>query len=153
GGSLKARLRNHRFRSPAIAGALSALPTAVVAQDTAGWPWPFNSPYVAALTRLEQHEVAALALILGVLCFAVVTSIMLVRTRARSAVDGSAARERIAALKSQVDQLTGLLLSEPHVLVSWPAAGDEPYIIGETVGITGDPVAANVLAFGAWLTV
>src|SRR5262249_33922972 len=87
GGSLKARLRALRFQSPAVAGALPLLPTAAVAQDTAGWPWPLNSPYVVAVARLEQHEVAALALIVGVICFAVVTSIMLVRTRMRSVVD------------------------------------------------------------------
>ena len=142
--------------SPAIAGALSLLPGAALAQaphDAAGWPWPFNSPYVAALTRLEQHEAAALALILGVVCFAVVTSILLVRTRGRAAAAGAAAREKVAGLKSQVDQLTGLLLSEPHVLVSWPAAGDEPHIIGETLRMTGDAKPANVLAFGAWLDV
>src|SRR5690348_18280591 len=120
GGSLRARLRHYRFRSPAVAGALSLLPSAAVAQETAGWPWLHNSPYIATLAHLEQHEVAALALILGVILFAVVTSILLVRTRARSAADGGAARGEIAGLKSQVDQLTGLLLSEPHVLVSWP---------------------------------
>jgi len=153
GGSLKARLRHHRFRAPAVAGALFLSPSASIAQDTAGWPWPFNSPYATGVAHLGQHEIAALALILGVVLFAVMTSILLVRTRARSAADGGAAREEIAGLKSQVDQLTGLLLSEPHVLVSWPAAGDEPHIIGEPVGITGDADAADVLAFGAWLTV
>jgi signal transduction histidine kinase len=155
GGDLEARLRR-TLRTPAIAGALSLLPGAALAQaphDPAGWPWPFNSPYVAALARLEQHEAAALALILGVVCFAVVTSILLVRTRGRTAAAGAAAREKVAGLKSQVDQLTGLLLSEPHVLVSWPAAGDEPHIIGETLGMTGDAKPANVLAFGAWLDV
>src|SRR5690242_12367908 len=146
GGDLKARLRR-TLRIAAIAAAPSLLPGAALGQS-----WPFDSPYIAALARLEPREVAALALILGVICFAVLTSILLLRTRAGATAAGAAAREKVAALKSQVDQLTGLLLSEPHVLVSWPAAGDEPHIIGETVGITGDAVAANVLAFGAWLT-
>ena len=35
------------------------------------------------------------------------------------------ARDKIAALTSEVDRLGGLLLSEPLVLVSWPAAADE----------------------------
>ena len=153
GGSLEARPRDHRFRAFAVAGGLVLLPGAAVAQDAVGWPWPLDSRYVAAFARLEQHEVAALALILGIIFFAVVTSILLVRTRTRAVGDGASAREKIAALKGQVDQLTGLLLSEPHVLVSWPAVGDEPHIIGETRGITGDAVAANVLAFGAWLSV
>ena len=153
GGSLKARLRRKRFWISAAAGALSLLPGAALAQDTAAWPWPFSSPYVAALAQLEQHEIAALALILGVIFFAVLTAILLVRTRARAAADKAVARDNIAALKTQVDQLTGLLLSEPHVLVSWPPAGDEPHILGETLGLTGDANAASVLAFGAWLSV
>jgi signal transduction histidine kinase len=151
GGSLKARLRHNRFRIPAVTGVLCLLPGGAAAQDAAGWP--FNSPYLAALARLEQHEIAALALILGALFFAVFTAILLVRTRARAATDETAGRDKIAALKSQVDQLTGLLLSEPHVLVSWAAASDEPHILGETAGITGDARPANVLAFGAWLNV
>jgi len=151
GGSLKARLRR-TLRIPAAAGVLAMLPGAALA-DASAWAWPFNSRYVAAFVGLEQHEVAALALILGVIFFAVFTSILLVRTRAGAAADGAAARDKIVWLKGQVDQLTGLLLSEPHVLVSWPAAGDEPLIIGETSWLTGDPTAANVLAFGAWLMV
>src|SRR5262245_22238676 len=152
GGSLKARLRR-TSRISAVVGALSLLPAAALAQETSGWPWPFNSPYVAAFARLEQHEIAALALILGVILFAMVTSILLVHTRLGAAANGAATRDKIAALKSQVDQLTGLLLSEPHVLVSWPAAGDEPHIIGETSRLTGDAKAANLLAFGTWLGV
>src|SRR5690242_4773156 len=147
GGDLKARLRR-TLRIAAIAAAPSLLPGAALGQS-----WPFDSPYIAALVRLEPHEVAALALILGVVCFAVLTSILLLRTRAGATAAGAAAREKVVALKSQVDQLTGLLLSEPHVLVSWPADGDEPHIIGETLGMTGDHKPANVLAFGAWLAV
>ena len=79
GGSLKARLRRKRFWISAAAGALSLLPGAALAQDTAAWPWPFSSPYVAALAQLEQHEIAALALILGVIFFAVLTAILLGR--------------------------------------------------------------------------
>jgi len=147
GGSLQARLQRNRFRIPA-AGALSLLPTMAAAQDAGRWP--FNSPYLEAFLRLEQHEIAALALILGVVCFAVFTAILLVRTRARAAANDMIAREKAAALKTQVDQLTGLLLSEPHVLVSWPAAGDVPQILGDTSAITGDGDPQRLLPF-AWL--
>ena len=41
--------------------------------------------YLNAFASLDQHEIAALALTLGVVLFAVVTSIMLVRTRQRAA--------------------------------------------------------------------
>jgi signal transduction histidine kinase len=150
GGSLQARLRKIELRTAALVCGLSVA-SGALAQDEARWP--FGSTYLAALSRLEQHEIAALALILGVLFFAVVTAVLLVRTHARATASEAAARDRITALKSDVDRLTGLLLSEPHILVSWPAGSDVPEIIGETAAITENPNPAGVLAFGAWLGV
>src|SRR5262249_51234962 len=97
GGSLKARLRDHPLRTPPVAGALPRRPPPAAAQE-AGGPCPFTPPSPAPSARLEQHEVAALALILGVILFAVVTSVLLVRTRARAIGDRAAAREKIAGL-------------------------------------------------------
>jgi signal transduction histidine kinase len=153
GGSPNVRRRRYQFRI-AAAGALFPATTAAAqgaGQAAEGWPWPFNSPYLAAFARLEEHEIAAMALIVGVVFFAVFTAILLVRTRARAAANAMAAREDVTGLKSQVDQLTGLLLSEPQVLVSWPAAGDEPQILGDALAVTGNTQAGDVLAFGAWL--
>src|SRR5262245_64087974 len=45
--------------------------------------------YISALRSLEPHQIAALALILGVLCFAVVTAVLLLRSRAPLAVGES----------------------------------------------------------------
>jgi signal transduction histidine kinase len=157
GGSLNARRRRNRFRIAAAAALFPA--TSAAAQGAAQasdiwtntWISPFNSPSLAAFARLEEHEIAALALIVGVVVFAVFTAILLVRTRARAAANATVAREKLAALKTQVDQLTGLLLSEPQVLVSWPAASDEPQVIGEALAITGSADPAHVLAFAAWL--
>ena len=149
GGGLIARLRHdHRLRIPAAAGALFMSPTAATAAT-----WPLVADYVAAFGRLEQHEVAALALILGVVVFAVLTAILLVRTRARAAESEIAAREQIATLRSEVDRLAGLLWAEPQVLVSWAAGSEEPDIIGDTMGITASARRDTVLAFGAWLRV
>ena len=150
GGSLQARLRKIGLRTAAAVGALS-LASGAVAQDAT--PWPFGSAHLAALAGLDRHEIAVLTLILGVLFFAVVTAVLLVRTHARASASEAAARDRIAALKSDVDRLTGLLLSEPQILVSWPAGSDLPEIIGETAAITENPNPAGVLAFGAWLAV
>src|SRR5882672_5384327 len=49
--------------------------------------------YLLAVSQLDRHEIAALALTLGILCFAVVTAIMLVRTRRRLAETEAAARD------------------------------------------------------------
>src|SRR5262249_18948881 len=42
-----------------------------------------------------------------------------------------------------------LFLSEPQILVAWPAAADEPEIIGDPTLVS--PADASVLAFGTWL--
>jgi len=131
---------------------LSLLATAAYGEDATTFS-SLAAPYLAAFTRLEQHEIAALALILGVVFFAVFTAILLVRTHARGTISEAAARDRIAALKSEVDRLTGLVLSEPNVLVSWPAARDEPDIIGDPTIVAPDADRNRVLAFGAWLDV
>src|ERR1700738_1119598 len=57
-----------------------------LAQESAA---PFEAwtikPYLAALLLLDRHEIAALALTLGILAFAVVTAILLWRTPRRRA--------------------------------------------------------------------
>ncbi|MGH8261892.1 MAG: hypothetical protein ACRET4_00310, partial [Steroidobacteraceae bacterium] len=49
--------------------------------------------YASAFLLLDRHELAALALTLGVLCFAVITAIMLVRTRRRLAAFEASAHD------------------------------------------------------------
>ena len=109
------------------------------------------SAYIDAAFSLDRYEAAALALTLGVIFFATVTAIMLVRTRARAAVIDAQARADILQLKAEVDRLKTLLLSEPQVIVVWPPGGDEPEILGDTAIVTSAPVARRALAFGTWL--
>src|SRR5947209_19198661 len=85
--------------------------------------WSLIGNYVAALGTLERHELAALALTLGIIFFAVVTAIALVRTRARAASRDAAARADIIALREEVDRANTLLLAEPQIVITWPAAG------------------------------
>src|SRR5262249_45776426 len=107
--------------------------------------------YVAAFFALEKHEIAALGLTLGILAFAVVTAILLLRTRERAANTESRFRDEVMALKAEVDRVNALLLSEPQIIVSWAAAGNEPEILGDTSLVAAGPVAERVLAFGSWL--
>jgi signal transduction histidine kinase len=111
----------------------------------------FLDPYVDAFAELSHHDLAAVALALGVLLFAVVTAIMLVRTRLRAAAADQAQRDEIMALRAERDRVHALLMSEPQILVSWAAAGHEPEIIGDTTLVIGGSVPQRVLAFGAWL--
>ena len=107
--------------------------------------------YIAAFLALDRHEIAALALTLGILCFAVVTAILLVRTRARLAETEAAARDEGIASKAAVDRAYALLLAEPQILIAWAAASDEPEIIGDPALVTGSDEPHRVLAFGTWL--
>ena len=100
--------------------------------------------------NLDSHDVAILVLMLGLILFAVVTAVMLVRTRARSARLEVASRDEIAVLRDGIDRANALLLSEPQVLVDWPAASDRPTIDGD-LEILGVNKPRLVLAFGAWL--
>ncbi|MGE0521872.1 MAG: ATP-binding protein [Variibacter sp.] len=108
--------------------------------------------YIAAFGSLERHEIAALALTLGIIAFAVLTAIMLVRLRREAARLEVTARTEITNLKADLDRATTLLLSEPQVIVTWPADDGEPDILGDTAGVTAAPAARRALSFGAWLS-
>ncbi len=107
--------------------------------------------YLRAFADLRSHEVAGLALIIGVLCFAVVTSIILVRMRQRSSAADAEARREINALTAEVDRVNTLLLSEPQIVVAWAAGDDNPDIVGDVTIVTQATMPQRVLAFGSWL--
>jgi signal transduction histidine kinase len=107
--------------------------------------------YLRAFADLQSHEVAGLALIIGVLCFAVVTSIILVRMRQRGSTADAEARREINALTAEVDRVNTLLLSEPQIVVAWAAGDDNPDIVGDVTIVTQATMPQRVLAFGSWL--
>jgi signal transduction histidine kinase len=147
-GNFRALLRGYRSRTLVSALWLAQTPTVAHAQADPR----FRDGYVSAFFRLEQHEIAALALMLGIIIFAVLAAILLVRTRAAAAEAEATAREQIAAHKSEVDRVHALLLSEPQVLITWAAASqDDAEIIGDISVITTTPIPQRVLAFGTWL--
>ena len=84
--------------------------------------------YLDAFADLNSSEIAAAVLALGVLLFAVVTAIMLVRMRLRASAAEAASRDEITALKTERDRFNALLMSEPQILISWAAADNEPEI-------------------------
>src|SRR5712691_6435565 len=135
-----------------IAVALSALlPSDLACADDASATTATLDTYISALQLLDRHEIAALALTLGILCFAVVTAILLVRTRLRLAEVEASARDETIAAKAAIDRAYALLLSEPQLLVAWAAASDEPEIIGDSTLVTIADAPHRVLAFGTWL--
>src|SRR5262249_5335590 len=86
-----------------------------------------------------------------VLLFAVVTAILLVRTRVRAALREASLRDQIDLLKADADRFNALLRSEPQLLVSWPAAGDHAEIIGDATLVTAASSPQRGVAFGSWL--
>ena len=101
-----------------------------------------------ATTAIGRHDFATLTIIGGLVGFSVLATIALARTRygnRRNAVS----RDEAMAMQAEIDRLRQLLLSEPQVLVTWPAASDEPDILGD-ISIVG-PGTPRVLAFGTWL--
>jgi signal transduction histidine kinase len=105
---------------------------------------------LSAHRSIDQHEITFLALVFGVVLFAVVTAILLVRTRGRAARFEAWSRDEIASLRAELDRANALLLSEPQVVVDWPAGSDEPSIDGDPA-IFGIVASHRVLAFGSWL--
>ena len=105
---------------------------------------------LGASRSIDRHEVAVLVLLVGLLAFAVVTAIMLLRTRSRFARLEASSHDEVAELHNGLDRANALLLSEPQVMVEWRAASDEPSIDGDPA-IVGASAPYRVLAFGSWL--
>jgi signal transduction histidine kinase len=119
------------------------------AAASGGYEFPGFDAYLAALASPDRDDIAALALTLGILCFAVVSAVLFLRTRRHLAAVEAAARDEALAAKAAIDRAYALLLSEPQILVAWPAATDEPEIIGDPGFVTA--AHAGVLEFGVWL--
>src|SRR4029078_11836571 len=104
-----------------------------------------------ALATLREQEITALTLVLALLGFTLLTIVVVFRIRRsadRAEID---ARDEVASLRADVDRLKALLLSEPQVLVTWPAASEYPAIIGDTAMLVPGATRERVLAFGTWL--
>jgi signal transduction histidine kinase len=158
GASLEARPQHNGFRAVVIAvlcGAAASSAHGEAAVDATPVIPAFQNPplvaYVNAFAQLDQHEIAALALTLGILCFAVVTAIMLVRTRCRLATLETQTRDETVAVRAEVDRVYALLRAEPQILVVWGATDDAPEIIGNVALVTNPGAPHRVLAFGTWL--
>ncbi|HXW42092.1 MAG TPA: PAS-domain containing protein [Xanthobacteraceae bacterium] len=105
---------------------------------------------LSAHRSIDQHAIAFIALVFGVALFAVVTAIMLVRTRVRATRLEAWSRDEIARLRDRLARANALVLSEPQVVVEWPAGSDEPSIDGDPATV-GASASHRVLAFGSWL--
>jgi len=103
------------------------------------------------LTHTPWHDLTALALVLGLALFAIVSAVTLLRTRARAAAERVSYRSEIDALRASAGEAHTLLLSEPQVLIVWPADGRDPDMIGDAALLVPEDPPARIGAFETWL--
>jgi signal transduction histidine kinase len=148
----KSRSYAHRRRARGIGGFLAAIgavapfPAAAAEQRALS----LQELVLTAHRSIDQHEIAFFALIVGVILFAVVTAVMLLRTRARAARLETWSRDEFTRLRDELDRANAVILSEPQIVVDWQAGSDEPGIDGDLSAL-GVSASHRVLAFGSWL--
>ena len=142
----------HRWRSQGMGGFLAAIiciapfPAAAAEQPALA----LQELVLTAHRSIDQHQIAFLALVFGVVLFAVVTAVMLVRARTRATRLEAWSRDEIARLRDELDRANAVILSEPQVVVDWPAGSDAPSIEGDLAAL-GVSASHRLLAFGGWL--
>ena len=104
-----------------------------------------------ALSAVNGQQAATVTLLLSLISFLVLAVIVLMHTRKGAIAAKVLAHEESAALRAEIDRLKTLLLSEPKVLVSWAAGGEDPEIFGDTSIVVPGALPERVLAFGSWL--
>ena len=137
----------YRWQGGLLAAIGAGLPVPARAQQPA---LSLHELVLSANRSIDRHEIAVLVLLLGLILFAVVTAIMLVRTRARATRLDAWSRDEIAALRTDLDRANALLSSEPQLIIDWSAGSDEPRIEGDSA-MVGLSAPHRVLAFGSWL--
>jgi signal transduction histidine kinase len=150
-GRLRSRPRRGGF--PAACIAILTIATALAAPERAeaGAVNAVSDAVRGAAAALSHQDIATLTLTLGLLIFAALATLALLRTRRLADRLEATARDDTATLHAEIDRLRALLLAEPQVLVEWAAAGDEPDILGDTALLSGGGLPERVLAFGSWL--
>src|ERR1700741_445104 len=99
-----ARAYSRRSKTLAVIGFIvaSSWPARAASMATILEPYLNTVKSLSAAASRDAHQSPALALTLGILFFAVVTAILLVRTRARASRIESTAREEIGALRADL---------------------------------------------------
>ncbi len=148
------RTANERLRSrPGRGGFLAVLVFATL-YGMIGTLAQADAGFIDGMTgaaAASRERVAALTLTLGLVCFAVLAVIVLLRTRRTAATVKIAANDETMVLRADIDRLKTLMLTQPQVLVAWAAGTDEPEIFGDTGIVVSGSAPERVLAFGAWL--
>src|SRR5665213_49472 len=138
---LRSRPRRGGFLAACVFTALTVVPGSSALADAG----------LADGITISREQLGALTLTLALIFFAMLATMVLMRTRREAAAAQSVADEERAAARAEIDHLKTLLLSQPQVLVAWAAGANQPEIYGDTGIVVSGAVPERVLAFGAWL--
>jgi signal transduction histidine kinase len=153
------RAANERLRSrPKRGGLLAAfvitntlLASVAPARADTGSALDILQGLKGAVANLTGHDADTVGLAVAAVCVAALVLIVAHRARRHAQRRRRVARNEASALNAEIDRLKALLLAEPQVLVEWPAASDQPSILGDTAIILWGARPERVLAFGTWL--
>jgi signal transduction histidine kinase len=105
-----------------------------------------------AIGSLNAGAIVLLATLVGVVCFAVLSVIVMMRARARAEAESAELRSQLAGLVTAVDRAEALVSDDDQRLVAWGGSGEPPFVGGTLPSTTGAPAdRAGFLAFGTWL--
>lgn len=100
---------------------------------------------------IRTGDVIQLALFVGITGAAILSAILLIRERARTAAENVEFRSRVAELDTALQRSEALLNTREQRIVVWSGETQKPEIVGE-LDVPGIPAdRATFLAFGRWL--
>lgn len=131
--------------------AVSVIATGVAATSPASGALP--DIVKTAIGHLSAVDVVNLAALIGVVTFAVICAVVLIRARDRAEAENTQLRGAAADLRAAVDRAEALLSVGEERLVAFEAPHTLPLVSGQLPGVPGIPEDRNAfLAFGNWLT-
>src|SRR5690606_32264309 len=112
-----------------------------------------EGPVGVTIRRLSADQVTVLSALTGVVSFAVLSAIALIRARNRTEAENVALRREAGDLRTAADRAEALINIGDDRLVAWDAPGEPPTVAGTLPRIAGVPdERSGFLAFGTWLT-
>ncbi|WP_084572610.1 sensor histidine kinase [Methylocapsa aurea] len=115
------------------------------------WPDPLLAETSLAGRLRQSADVAAIALIIGLVLFSTLTALLHLTGRRRWMRRENALNLELAALRARLDRAELFLAAESQIVIAWDRPGEEPDIEGDLGLVTDASNARRVLAFGSWL--
>jgi signal transduction histidine kinase len=146
GARLSSRSRRKWRLSLGFSGLLAAMwPATAYAQQA-------NSLIEIGRISLGTMEVIQLALFFGITCAAMMSAILMIRERARTAAENVQLRERVANIDATLQRSDALLNLKDQRILVWSNDDRKAELVGTLPARDAPEDRATFLAFGRWLT-